>query len=90
MTDKLYSWLQLAASEKVRYMNKNKRLSEAVTRLRDSGLVPAETLPECGLVVSVEARGPESVETVYDLDQGGRLVQEMVLPQKRLISIQVG
>ena len=66
----------------------NKKQSEAVTRLREANLVPTDTLPQCGLVVSVEQHGAELVEAVYDLDQGGKLVQEVVLPQKDLITVQ--
>ena len=66
----------------------NKMLSEAVTRLRAAGLVANDLLPDCGLVVKVEQHGCEEIEAVYDLDQGGKLVQEVVLPQKGLISMQ--
>ena len=68
--------------------NMNKVLSEAVTRLRAGSIVAADLLPECGLLVGVERHGDEIVEAVRDLDQGGRIVQEMVLPQKALISAQ--
>jgi len=69
--------------------NINKMLSEAVTRLRARSIVATDLLPECGLLVGVERHDNELVETVRDLDQGGRIVQEMVLPQEKLKIAQV-